>query len=183
MPPNSCVVAIWGTMAVSDVHQPQTGERDSRGVDLVIEEARRLLDAQVETGDLLSSGLTGTFATGGAVIPVTIGLLNLGGTALPGLAKGLIIGAGLAYIAIIVCSVVAFWLPPPDFGPHPAALLAASERTEANSLRRLAAQTYVKTLEDNRARLQRRGRTVRVAIVFQYVEALLLGLAALNTVW
>lgn len=141
----------------------------------------RLLDVQINTNNALDTRNGTTFSVASTVLPVTVGLLNLGMTRITGSAIVALAAALGCYVLLLVCSGRASAIRGLEFRPH---LLTLSEHSQAypgNILQQWVAQEYLASTEANGRQLARKARWVGAASVLLYIEGFFLSLAALLT--
>ena len=175
----------------TDILPSADADRDAPSADQVfLGVAERVLDAQVGTSDELDSRVATAVSFGGTVLPVTIGLLNLGQQSRPGfedsidpLAKLLLGGAIFVYGELIVFAYLSYRQRRIEYGPNILDLNRYTETYSGGELRRWVAEVYSRSIRHNEIPLWRKARYARWVIRALYAEVVVLSLAALWTVW
>lgn len=161
-------------------------DRDAGSADQVLFDAtQRLLDAHVSSNDLLDARATTALSTGSAVLPVTIGLLNLveRGASLSEGTTRCIETALVAYGCLLLGTLTIFAVRNLSFRPHIETLsLYAKQGYDGATLRRWVAEEYIRSIEENRTRLLWKSRVALGIVVALIAEALALAMAAYFTV-
>jgi hypothetical protein len=132
-------------------------EHDAPSADQVyLDVTIRVLDAQVETSDERDSRVATAVSFGGTVLPVTIGLLNLGDrgvivrdAVIDPIAKLLLGGANLVYGGLICFAYLSYRQRRILFGPNVLALRGHTESYTGRELRRWVAEEYARAVTGN----------------------------------
>ncbi len=143
--------------------------------------AVRFLEVQFSVNNLLDTRNGTTFSVGSTILPVTVGLLNLGTTRIPDSAIVCLVVALGCYVLLLGCSWRASAIRGLEHRPHLPTLGTYVEDYFGRALQRWVAQEYLKSTEANRNILAVKGRWLGVASALLYVEGFFLSIAALLT--
>lgn len=143
--------------------------------------AKRSLDLQINTNEILDSRASGIFSIGSSVLPVTFGLLNLAPNRIPPWSIIFLCLALTAYGILLICAWRSTAYRSLEFRPDIPTLEQYSRNYQAGVLLWWVAMEYQASIEANRDVLERKARWAGGANTALYAEALFLSLAAVLT--
>lgn len=164
-----------------DLATSSLDDSSSRSADIYLEAARRFLDLQVSTDEILDTRNITIFSIGSTILPVTFGLLNLAETAIPHRAQVALIVALAAYVFLLAFSWRASSIRGLEYRPSLPVLEGLLDEYEDDFLCRWVGKEYADSAAVNRDVMNRKSRWIGAANGCLYVEAFLVSLAALWT--
>jgi hypothetical protein len=141
----------------------------------------RLLDVQIGVNNVLDTRNANLLWIGSAVLPVTVGLLNIGQAQVPRFAVYSLAVSLACYFFLLVTSWWASRFRGLEFRPHIPTLRDHSADYTGDVLQQWVALEYLASTEANGRQLVRKARWVGAANTLLYVEGFFLSLAALVT--
>lgn len=143
--------------------------------------AARLLERQFSINEALDTKAVTSFSVGSTVLPVTFGLLTLAPNRLPDEAEWVLVGALLAYAALLVCAFAASTHRALEHRPRLQTLHDYSREYRGDVLLQWVAIEYMTSTELNGRQLQRKAQWTGAANLALYAEGVLLSVAAILT--
>lgn len=145
--------------------------------------ARRYLDAQIDSFNLLDTRSAQIFSVGSVALPLTFALLNLGSSRvdIPTGAKWILFAGLGIYLLLLICVFIAGTVRSLQYRPNITTLRGYSEELPGAALLRWVANEYQESTDSNKRAPRIKSRWAGIATLLLYLEGALLAVAALRT--